>query len=725
MTRTLLVGPDFEDNLSIRYLSAALHEAGFDAELAAFNGPDDVDAVAEAAVGYDLIGLSICFQSKASELFALAARLRGVTDATILAGGHYATCAAEDILRHHRSIDAIALHEGERSIVELARAGCERSAWRAIAGLVFRDADGALVTTEPRRSETDLDALPIPDRRGRVHLFAGVPTAWLLGSRGCVATCDYCCIVTLHEKAPGRKFRQRDPELVAREMAALERERGIRNFVFHDDNFLVPRQEKNHARLDAYEQAFARHGLTDIGLTLKCRPPDADRAVFERLKGMGLLRVYFGIESASEAGLCSVGRVQTVEQSVRAIGLARELGISAQFSIMIFHPDATFETVRTDLSFMRRNAFHALNFCRVELYAGTPLEARMRSEGRTYGDYLATNYRIANDAIEMTCQLAHEIFGDRNWKPGSLYQNLIGLDHLTAVARRFYDGPEARALFAEIDAHRERTNLETIELLEELFEAIAGADDLESDTLADHVVALARREHRSRVEARRVLTSLRARLDAYVARRVGLERDPDRPGTYRMSAARAGGLARHAAAVAIAFATASACDANEPPDEPTHAEPATPEPPPVDVTPEPEPEPEPPPQHVVRIDTEPAGAEIQSSDGVVLGNTPLDIPVSAPMELTIQLDGYTPRTVVLTETSSSDLLIALEAIPGPARRRRLPVAPTSPHRPTPPPRPRWHEGLSEESPWKIGDPVFDRAVIKILDRIGEERSRSE
>src|SRR5471032_2465071 len=48
--RVLLVGPDSEDNLSIRYLSAALHAAGHEGELSAFNSAADLDGVVDDAV---------------------------------------------------------------------------------------------------------------------------------------------------------------------------------------------------------------------------------------------------------------------------------------------------------------------------------------------------------------------------------------------------------------------------------------------------------------------------------------------------------------------------------------------------------------------------------------------------------------------------------------------------------------------------------------------------
>ncbi len=47
--RVLLAGPDHEENLSIRYVSAALLHAGHETVLAAFNSPADIIPVADAA----------------------------------------------------------------------------------------------------------------------------------------------------------------------------------------------------------------------------------------------------------------------------------------------------------------------------------------------------------------------------------------------------------------------------------------------------------------------------------------------------------------------------------------------------------------------------------------------------------------------------------------------------------------------------------------------------
>ena len=109
------------------------------------------------------------------------------------------------------------------------------------------------------------------------------------GNRGCVSACDYCCITTLHRMVPGKRFRQRRPEEIAAEMAVLYHERGVRQFVFHDDNFLVPSMEKNLERIELLDRSMRKAGIRNIGLVLKCRPQDVHHEVIRRLREMGLL----------------------------------------------------------------------------------------------------------------------------------------------------------------------------------------------------------------------------------------------------------------------------------------------------------------------------------------------------------------------------------------------------------------------------------------------------
>jgi anaerobic magnesium-protoporphyrin IX monomethyl ester cyclase len=540
-----LVGPEKEENLSLRYLASSLASAGHEAILAPFDEPGDAEAALEACAGTDIIGLSMCFQPRAAEFIDLAeeARVR-YPGALIVAGGHFASCAASELLANCQAIDVVVIHEGERTLVEVAAwraAGSSRDGLGSIKGLAYREG-GDMHFTESRPIVRDLDELPRPDRSGPVRLVAGVPAAYLFGSRGCVNDCDYCCIRSLHQLAPGPRFRQRSPERIADEMAELYFGRGIRLFTFHDDNFLVPSEEANLRRLDAFAEAFEKRGLRHIGIYMKCRPGDLSPAAAARLADLGLVRIFLGIESASARGYASLGRKQTPEDAERAFGILDGLGISVQYSMLTFHPDANAETLRSDLAFMRRHANHPFNFGRAELNAGTAIEERMLQAGRTTGSYLGRGYRMADPDTQAAWRSYRTLFLDRCSHERSLLNSAISLDHLSAVMRRFYDGPETTALSHEIETWRRRATNATLDL----WEAV-----LDGEVASPAAEAAQRREFMAEHDI------LLRRLNALTLGMVGLEERDGRLRSSKDAGARRR-LARHVAAAALAVGAAGA-----------------------------------------------------------------------------------------------------------------------------------------------------------------------
>ena len=513
--KILLAGPDYEENLSIRYLSSSLLAAEHDTTLAAFNSPADIPSVAEAARRSDIVGLSMCFQSRAQEFLHLAQLLKSRNPLQlIVAGGHYASCAAEPLLAHHPEIDIVVIHEGERTLVEIANATPQlKESLPAIPGIAYRDAQ-KIHFTDPRRTADNLEALPFPDRRGPIHLLAGVPTSYMMGSRGCYGNCAYCCITTLHQLAPGKRFRQRSVPDIADEMAALYYERGTRQFVFHDDNFLVPSEAFNHARLSAFEKALKERNIKKIALVIKCRPADANRKLLRRLKDLGLVRVFLGVESSTAAGLSDLERTQNVEDSERALETCAALDISAQFTLMIFHPDATLDTLRSDVAFMRRFSGNPLNFCRAEIYAGTPLEKRMIDLRRARGDYLARVYSLSDPVADLACKLSLDLFASRCWSNGSLMQSAIGLDHLASVTKRFYNRPSEAVLCDRVHGWVRSVNLDTISLLDNVIDFSACANGSMGTDIPGALSTLKERESRTRQQLLAEGATLREELKA-------------------------------------------------------------------------------------------------------------------------------------------------------------------------------------------------------------------
>lgn len=590
--RVLLVGPDFEANLSLLFLASSLRASGHEPVIAPFNCWEDAPSVLQAARGADLVGLSMCFQIRTVEFLALADGLKQLAPGRpVIAGGHHASCAASELIEHHPALDAIVLHEGEDTLVELANLGAELVARAGeVPGVVVRRSGRALFS--PRRPvRENLDALPRPDRSGPARLLCGVPTAYLMGSRGCVSDCDYCCITTLHRLAAGPRFRQRSPEDVAGEMADLYHQRGVRQFVFHDDNFLVPNQEHNRARIGAMDAVLKARGVRDAGLVLKCSPRDADRGVLETLRGMGLLRIFMGIESASSCGLASIGRRQTVEQNECALATTEALGISAQYTLIIFHPEATLASMLADLEFAARHPAHPLNYCRAEVYSGTPLEARMVAAGRAEGSYLGRTYRYTDPEVSTVWETGKDLFAGRCWGKDDLLGKVIRIDHQVAVLGRFYEGRKVRELVRSFLDWQVDLNLETAGFFRELVVACDGARGPGDPALQRVVDSIARRELPAREERLRRLCDFRVALDRFANASVSSgRRIAVAPPASRLR------MPRHAAAVAAAIGLFGCAVAHDR---------GIMEAPPPPIDPRPPPVPPPPPETQQQKPTEP------------------------------------------------------------------------------------------------------------------------
>ena len=467
----VLVGPELEENLSLRYLAAALRAAGHTASLARFDSAEHTAAVVQQVRREqpELVGLSMVFQWRGREFCELARALRQAAyPGHITAGGHFATFAYEPLLRDLPELDSVVRQEGEVTIVELAAAlqrgaGCEELA--AIPGMVVRGGRGEPAVAPPRQQVDDLDTLPFPARDTPPELHLGVPTAYLAGSRGCYAACDYCCIFAWHEAARGRRYRVRSAENVAEEMALLYHERGVRNFVFHDDNFFLPTAAASRRRFEALRAAVQRRHLDGIGLVLKLRPNDCDRENLLILKDIGLFRVFVGIENASGRQLRSLGRKAAPERLASCLHLLRDLDVYCTYNIILFDPYTTLDDVATNLRFLREHPSHPFNWCKAEVYAGTELERRYGEEGRLRGDHLGRGYDIEDPRARLMYDLLLPAVYGRNYDFGGLANLNIGLGYNRHLLKHFHPGQWSPELHARVGRTIEAVNANAGDLL--------------------------------------------------------------------------------------------------------------------------------------------------------------------------------------------------------------------------------------------------------------------
>ena len=448
MAVVALVGPEIEENLSLRYLAASLAEAGHCCRIVPLNRVEDfggaLAAVLHGPDPVDVVGISLAFQWRAPDFLAFAYALRhhGYRG-HVTVGGHFATFADREILTDFPEIDSVCRQEAETTIVLLAEAvtGGDR-ALDSIDGLSFRGDDGAIVRT-CMPAVPDLHTLPRPVRVGEPARCFGHAIAPLVASRGCYANCSFCCIAAWHEQTlPGKRYRLRTPEAVADEMVELQRTRGVDVFVFHDDNFFVPHRGRSLERLTALADALDARGIGKFATVVKARPNDVDPEIFRVLiDRLGCVRCYVGIETDADQGLGTLQRWANSRVNHRAIEIARELDLFVCFNMLLFDPDTTIDSLRTNVGFMEYAPEFPFNFGRVELYAGTPLLTRMQAEGRTRGDWLQWDYDLQNPAVDRVWRLAMECFGPRNFGGRALANDIQAVRFDLVVANAFH--PEA------------------------------------------------------------------------------------------------------------------------------------------------------------------------------------------------------------------------------------------------------------------------------------------
>jgi anaerobic magnesium-protoporphyrin IX monomethyl ester cyclase len=438
-----LVGPEIEENLGLRYLASSLIAAGFGVEILPFSRQADFGGLLDSVLGAEepplAVAISLAFQWRAMDCLALAIALRerGYRG-HITAGGHFGHFAWHEILSDFPELDTICRHEAEETIVALALALRDDHPLDGIRGLALRDGRGPLCTEA--RWPPDLAQLPWPDRRGEPIECLGHRVASLVASRGCYARCAFCCIAAWHAQSPsGVKLRLRPVADVADEIAWLHHEMQVEIFIFHDDNFFLPSPAASLERILALADELDARRVGRVATVVKARPNDVTKEVFRAMRErLGNIRLFLGIETDAAQGLRTLARGVRSQQNHAALHVLDDLGLYVCFNLLLFDPDTSLDSLRTNIEFMEANAHCPSNFGRAELYAGTPLLERMLAEGRCRGDYLGWDYALASPEVQRVFDIVRTCFHERNFAPGAAANRLMGTRFDVEVGRFFH-----------------------------------------------------------------------------------------------------------------------------------------------------------------------------------------------------------------------------------------------------------------------------------------------
>jgi radical SAM superfamily enzyme YgiQ (UPF0313 family) len=162
-----------------------------------------------------------------------------------------------------------------------------------------------------------------------------------------------------------------------------------------------------------------RRGLHEtLRFKFSCRSDEVREEVLAPLIQAGLTHVYLGVEAGDPDSLKTLNKHFTPEVHFRAGDVLRHLDISFDFGFMLMEPWSTLSPVRNNLTFLREfcsQGYTVAGFCRTRPYVGTPMEQRMRAEGRLTGPALEADYRFLGPRLDVLWDFSVIAFAGRNY----------------------------------------------------------------------------------------------------------------------------------------------------------------------------------------------------------------------------------------------------------------------------------------------------------------------
>lgn len=252
----------------------------------------------------------------------------------IVYGGVFPTYHWREILAEEPQIDVIVRGEGEETGPRVIHALATNAPLEAISGIAYRK-QGVPFATPPAPLIRDLDANRVGweliDHR-RYRYWGDRRAVVVQFSRGCPHMCNYC-----GQRGFWTRWRHRDPQKFAAELAWLHRAHGVQIINFADEN---PTASKQVWR--AFLEALIAENvpLTLVGST---RADDIVRHadILHLYKKAGVARFLLGIENYDETTLRQIRKGGTTAQDRKAIQLLRQHDILSMATYVVGFEEET------------------------------------------------------------------------------------------------------------------------------------------------------------------------------------------------------------------------------------------------------------------------------------------------------------------------------------------------------------------------------------------------
>jgi len=290
-------------------------------------------------------------------------------NAYVVLVGTHVSALPEESLQLSSKIDAIARHEYDYTIRDLAYAVASGASLCGVEGLSYKD-NGKIIHNSNRPYIQNLDEMPFASEVIKRHLKienyfnpnALYPAVTIITGRGCPNRCIFCVFPqTLH----GRGYRRRSAENVANEFEYIESNFPNAKAVFIEDDTLTA----NRKRCRRISNLLIDKGIK-ISWTANARA-DVDYETLKIMKESGCRTLCVGFESGDQEILDRMRKGLTLSKARQFMENARKAGILVHGCFMVGNPGETRKTMLKTLNFAKELNPDTAQFYPVMVYPGT------------------------------------------------------------------------------------------------------------------------------------------------------------------------------------------------------------------------------------------------------------------------------------------------------------------------------------------------------------------
>ncbi len=246
----------------------------------------------------------------------------------IIVGGVFPTYHWHEILTDNLSIDFVVIGEGEQTIVNLVQALESDQPLSLVNGIAYRSIT-EIIKTKAAPVIQNLDDYRIGWElmKGYNYTYWGKKKAVVIQfSRGCPYPCSYC-----GQSFFWKKWRHRNPQLLADEIEMLHREYGIEVINFADEN-----PSTNKREWKAFLEALIEKNLNLILVgSIRADNIVRDKDHLHLYKKAGFERFLLGIENYDKLVLEKIKKAGSTTKDIEAIRLLRQHNILSMATYVV------------------------------------------------------------------------------------------------------------------------------------------------------------------------------------------------------------------------------------------------------------------------------------------------------------------------------------------------------------------------------------------------------